>query len=93
MAQLLLENLSDVFTLALIMLLRSRYENRRSAVFYENNVLTNFPKFTGKQMCRSLYINKVAQRLRGLRDWCFSLYFAKFLRTTILQSTCERLLL
>ena len=32
-------------------------------VFYENGVIKNFAKFTGKHMCQSLFFNKVA----GLR--------------------------
>ena len=29
-------------------------------VFYYKNVFKNFPKFKGKQLCRSLIINEVA---------------------------------
>ena len=45
--------------------------------------LRNFAKFTGKDLCRSLFFNKVA----GLRP-C-----KKFLRTPVLQNTSGRLLL
>ena len=36
--------------------------NRRSCpeVFYKKAVLRNFAKFTGKQLCQSLFFNKVA---------------------------------
>ena len=29
-------------------------------LFYEKGVLKNFPKFTGKHLCKSLFFNKVA---------------------------------
>ena len=40
-------------------------------------VLRNFAKFTGKHLCQSLFLNKVA----GLWHRCFPVNFAKFLRT------------
>ena len=53
----------------------------------EKGVLKKFTKFTGKDLCQSLFLNKVA----GLRPatllkkrfwhWCFPVNFAKFLRT------------
>ena len=54
----------------------------------------NFAKFTGKYLCQSLFLNKVA-------DLSLQLYlkgdsatgFAKFLRTTFLQNTTARQLL
>ena len=51
-------------------------------MFFWKGVLRNFAKFTGKHLCQSLYFNKVA----GLRLWhsCFSVKFAKFLRTLFL---------
>ena len=62
-------------------------------------VLRNFAKFTGKHLCQSLFLNKVA----GLRPaillkkrlWhrCFPVNFAKFLRTTFSKNTSGRLLL
>ena len=62
-------------------------------------VLRNFAKFTGKSLCQSLFLNKVA----GLRPaillkkslWhrCFPVNFAKFLRTPFLQNISGRLLL
>ena len=65
----------------------------------KKGVLTNFTKFTGKYMCQSLFFNKVAGlgpvTLFKKRLWhrCFSVNFAKFLRTTFLQNTSGRLLL
>ena len=51
-------------------------------MFYKKGVLKNFAKFTGKHLCQSLFLNKVA----GLVD------FVKFLRTPFLQNTPGRLL-
>ena len=56
-------------------------------------VLRNFAKFAGIHLCQSLFFNKVAGlRLVTLlkkRLWhrCFSVNFAKFLRTPFLQNT------
>ena len=41
--------------------------------FCKKGVLKNFAKFTEKQLCQSLFFNKVAS--------CFPVNFAKFLRT------------
>ena len=54
-----------------------------------------FTKFTGKQMCRSLFFNEVSGlQLYQKRDWhrCFPVNFAKFHRTPFLQNTSGRLL-
>ena len=63
------------------------------------DVLENFTKFTGKHLCQSLCLNKVA----GLRPatllkkkiWyrCFPRNSAKFLRTPFLQNFSGQLLL
>ena len=63
------------------------------------DVHRNFAKFTGKHLCQSIFLNKVA----GLRPatlfkktiWlrCFLVKFAKFLRTPFLQHISGRLLL
>ena len=60
-------------------------------VFCKKVVLKNYTKFTKKHLCQSLFFNKVA----GLTLWhrCFSVNFAKFLRTPYLQNTSGRLLL
>ena len=42
------------------------YRSRRSEVFCEKSVFENFVKFTGKQLCYSLFLNKVA----SLRQQC-----------------------
>ena len=74
----------------------SRSSHRRC--FVRKGVLRNFVKLTGRQLCKSLYFNKVACRLvtllkKRLRQRCFPVNFAKFLRTAFLQNTFGRLLL
>ena len=65
----------------------------------EKGVLTNFATFTGKNLCQSLFLNKVAglrsATLLKKRLWrrCFLVNFAKFLRTPFLQNIFGRLLL
>ena len=59
----------------------------RREVFCKKDVLRNFAKFTEKHLCQSLFFNKVADlrpaTLCKERLWrrCFSVNFAKFLRT------------
>ena len=63
----------------------------------KKGVLRNFTKFTGKQLCQSLFFDKVAglraATLLKKRLWhrCFPLNFAKFLRTPFLQNPSGRL--
>ena len=45
----------------------------RPEVFYEEGVLRNFAKFTGKHLCQSLYFNKVA----GLRHRPKNTFFCR----------------
>ena len=65
----------------------------------KKGVLRNFTKFTGKHLCQRLFFNKVVGlRLatllkKSLWHRCFSVNFAKFLRTPLLQNTSGRLLL
>ena len=62
-------------------------------------VLRNFAKFTGKDLCQSLFFNKATDlrsaTLLKKKFWrrCFPVNFAKFLRTLFLQNTPGRLLL
>ena len=81
---------------------RSSYSKARSShkrCHIRKGVLRNFVKFTGKHLCRSLFLNKVAglspatliKRDSGHR--CFPVNLTKFLRTTLLQNTSGRLLL
>ena len=52
-------------------------------------VLGNFADFTGKNLCESLFLMKVTclRFERKLRHRCFSVKFAKALRTLFLQYT------
>ena len=75
-------NISNVcFLFKLKRLQRIRSSHRRC--FIIKGVLINFTKFTGKQLCQSLFFNKVA----GVRQRFFPVTFAKFLRTPFLQNT------
>ena len=75
------------------------FRSSRSEVFCKNGVLKNFAKFTEKQLCQSVFFNKVA----GLRPatflkkrfWhrCFPMIFGKFLRTIFLTEHLWWLLL
>ena len=71
----------------------------RQDVFCKNVFLRNFAKFTGKHLCQSLYFNEVADlrsaTLLKKRLWqgCFSVNFAKFLRTPFLTEHLRWLLL
>ena len=63
-------------------------------MFCKKVVLKNFAKLTGKHLCQSLFLNKVAGQpatLLKIRIWrrCFPVNFAKFLRATFLQNTCR----
>ena len=79
--------------------LDSLMRSSRPEVFYKKGVLRNFAKYTGKQLCQSLFFNKVADlRLATLlkkRLWhrCFPDNFAKFLRTFFLAEHLRWLLL
>ena len=62
-------------------------------MFCKKVVLGNFAKFTGKDLCQSLFFNNVASlrpaTLLKKRLWhlCFPVSFAKFLRTPFLNRT------
>ena len=60
----------------------------------KKGILRNFAKFTGKHLCQSLFLNKVAvlgpETLFKKRLWhrcCFPVNFVKFLRNLFLQNT------
>ena len=55
----------------------------RPEVFYKNSNLENFAKFTRNHLCQNFVFSKVASILLKKRLWhrCFSVNFAKFLRT------------
>ena len=69
---------------------RNGYRSSRPEVFCKKGVLRNFAKFTEKHLCQSLFFNKVAglrpATLLKKRLWhrCFSVNFAKFLRTSFI---------
>ena len=62
-------------------------------------VLRNLAKFTGKDLCRGLFFNKVTSLRpatvlkKKLRCRCFPVSFSQFLRTLLLQNTPGWLLL
>ena len=68
-------------------------------VFCNKGVLKNFTKLPGKQLCRSVFFNKVAglrpATLLKKKPWhrCFPVNSVKLLRTTFSQNTSWRLLL
>ena len=71
----------------------------RSEVFCKKGFLKNFAKFTGKHLCQSLFLNKVADLRpvtllkKRLQHGCFPANFAKFLRTPFLAEHLRSLLL
>ena len=77
----------------------SQKQKQPPEVFYKKGVLINFTKFTGKQLCQGLFLNKNAglrpATLFKKRPWhrCFPVNFVKILRTPFLQNTSWRLLL
>ena len=64
-----------------------KFRSSHQRCFVKNNVLRNFTKFTGKQLCQRFFFNKVADlrpaTLLKRRPWyrCFLVNFVKFLRT------------
>ena len=78
----------------LILIIIVHFGSSSLEVFFEKGVLGNFAKFTGKHLCKSLFLKKVA----GLRQACnfikketlaqvFSFEFCAILRTPFLQNT------
>ena len=72
---------------------RARSSHQRCSV--KKGVLRNFTKFTGKQLCLSLFFNKVAGLRpaslfkKRLRHRCFPVNFAKFLRAPFYRTMFE----
>ena len=60
-----------------ISLKQTHFRSSHQRCSIKKGVLKNFSKFTGKHLCWRLFFNKVA----GLQHRCFSVNFAKFLRT------------
>ena len=63
-------------------------------VFYKKVILKSFAIFTGKHPCWSLFLIKQACNFikNRLQHRGFRMKTTKFLRTTFLKNTCERLL-
>ena len=65
----------------------------------KKGVLRNFTNFTGKYLCQRFFFNKVAGHSpetllkKSLCHRCFTMNFAKLLRTPFLKNTSGRLLL
>ena len=65
-----------------------KIEKQPPEVFCKKGVSKNFTKFTGKQLCESLFLNKIAglstATLLKRRLWyrCFPVNFGKYLRNT-----------
>ena len=76
-----------------------KYRSSRLEVFCRKDVLRNFEKFTGKQLCQSLFFNKVVGlrtvTLLKKRFWyrCFRVNFSKFLKTPSITEHLRWLLL
>ena len=72
------------------------YKSSSPEMFCKNVILKSFAKFTRKHLCRSLILKKktVVFKLtkKRLRSRCFSVSFAKFLRTSVLKIFCKWLL-
>ena len=74
-----------------------RSSHRRCSI--EKSVLKNFAKITGKQLCQSLFFNKVTGLRTAIlfkkRLWkrYFPVHFSKFSKTPFLQNTSWQLLL
>ena len=67
-------------------------EKQPPEVFYEKGVLRNFAKFTGKNLCQSLFFKKLFKKtLSKKRLWhrCFPVNFAKFLATPFYKAPLE----
>ena len=77
----------------------SNFRSSRPEVFCKKGAVKNFPKFTGKHLCQSLFYNKVAglgpSTLFKKRPWhrCFPVNFAEFLTTPFLIEHLRCLLL
>ena len=85
---------------------RSKWNQYKMLVWtsYERSVLVvcrleDFPKLTGKHLCRSILFNKIAALQsttlfkKKLRHTCFSVNFTKVLRTSNLNNSFKPLLL
>ena len=92
MINISLAHLSDKSCLfsdiALFAFLTARYRGSHTGVFYKKGVFKNFTKFTGDELCRSVFFNKV----EGWRsEATLQMFSCKFCE--ILENILERLLL
>ena len=77
----------DFIVIRRVFVLRVLYRSSRPEVLCKKDFLRNFTKFTGKHLCQSLFLNKLAGlspvTLLKKRLWhrCFPVNFVKFLRT------------
>ena len=78
--------------------MRNNLHKQPLEMFCKKIVLKNSAKSTGKHLCLCLFFNKVASlrsttlRKKRLWHWCFPVNFAKFLRSSFVQNTSDRLL-
>ena len=83
----------------LCFVINSSSRRSRPEAFCKNGVLRNLAKFTGKHLCHRLFSNKVAGLRPAtvlkkiLRNKCFPVNFAKFLRTPFFTDHLRWLLL
>ena len=94
--------LTDIYIFQTIQIQLRCIENtvrsNRLQLSCKTDILKNLAKLTGKHLCWSLFLNKVAglkpaKFIKRPRHWFFPLIFAKFFRTPFLQNTYRRPLL
>ena len=94
-----MNNLEECFYGVLTNFILLHKNTCRQEVFCKKGFLRNFVTFTGKHLCQSLFFNKDAdvkpETLFKKRLWqrCFSVNFAKFLKTPFLTEHLWWLLL
>ena len=96
-------NMPKFFSFDMVLVKRSfsiiwTFRSSHQRCSMKKGVLGNFPKFTGKHLCRVYFLIKLQARPANLlrrRLWhmCFPVNFEKFLRTPFLQNTSGGLLL
>ena len=79
-----------IFVVIIFMDFSNRGSHRRCSA--KKGVLENYENFTRKRLCWSLFLTKLQVKKRP-QDSCFTVKFAKYLRTPILKNICEWLLL
>ena len=68
----------------ILQIIRLKHKSSHQSCPVKKSVLKNYPKFTGKYLCQSLFLNKAAG---------FFLRICESLKKTFLQNSSERLLL